>query len=223
MSTINHASGGNFISNAEFLAWMQDKTDGIYGKMRDAMDVSNDRAEAEDALNKIKGAVADLQAGKTTGNEVYAMIDEAKKKYGEAFPAMNETLDPIAKELTDMGATLPGGPAPYIPAPPLKYLPHSNLESTAWTAWQKQWGQEAKAHPELVIGSAKVITSIDKAIADRWSDKIKNQVESFSKEDQLGLINIQEFNAQLNQAKQTASALMDAADKAANSIISHIS
>ena len=37
------------------------------------------------------------------------------------------------------------------------------------------------------------------------------------------MINIQEFNAQLNQAKQTASALMDAADKSANSIISHIS
>jgi F0F1-type ATP synthase membrane subunit b/b' len=37
------------------------------------------------------------------------------------------------------------------------------------------------------------------------------------------LIQIQELNSQLNQAKQTASALMDAADKSASSIINHIS
>jgi hypothetical protein len=42
------------------------------------------------------------------------------------------------------------------------------------------------------------------------------------KQDQLGLINIQELNSEINQAKQIASALLDASSKSADAIISHI-
>jgi hypothetical protein len=58
---------------------------------------------------------------------------------------------------------------------------------------------------------------------DSWTTEIGNTVDGLGKQDQLGLINIQEFNSQINQTKQIASALMDAADKASNAIISHIS
>ena len=52
--SINATSPSNYISNEEILTWMQEKTDGIYGNMRTAMDASNERAHAEDALNTVK-------------------------------------------------------------------------------------------------------------------------------------------------------------------------
>ncbi|MET0792505.1 MAG: hypothetical protein ABW061_13370, partial [Polyangiaceae bacterium] len=109
MSNINGASGQHYISNVEILAWMQDKTDGIYTKMGDAMDVSNDRAEAEDALNNIKAKTADVQAGKADANDLYAMMDDAIKKFGNEFPELTQTLSPIAEELKGLGARRPDG------------------------------------------------------------------------------------------------------------------
>jgi hypothetical protein len=229
MSNINGASGQHYISNAEFLVWMQEKTDSIYTKMGDAMDVSNDRADAEDALNKIKAQIADVQAGKGDPNELYGLMDETMHKYGDAFPEVNDTLGSISQELKDAGAQLPGvsPQKPYIPAPPPQTLGTGQRDEVRanpdYQTWVTQHGEDAKLHPELVIGYTPKAVTIDKETAERWTNKIKDQVEDWSKQDQLGLINIQEYNAQLNQAKQTASALMDASDKAANAIINHIS
>ena len=58
--------------------------------------------------------------------------------------------------------------------------------------------------------------------AERWTKEIGNKVDTLSKQDQLGLIYIQEFNSQLNRTKDTASALMASADKASDNIVSHI-
>lgn len=229
MSNINAASGSHYISNAKFLEWMQTKTDGLYAKMSDAMDVSNDRADAEDALNNIKGKIADLQAGKADANDVYAAIHDATLKFGSEFPEVKDMLTPIAKELADKGAKLPGiitAPPQYIPPRPEETIPDresGDKPNPEYTAWQNAWGKLAELHPDWVGKKPPGPITLDADTANRWQDKIKNTVEALSKQDQLGLINLQEYNAQLNQAKQTASALMDAADKAASGIISHIS
>ncbi len=57
---------------------------------------------------------------------------------------------------------------------------------------------------------------------DSWTKSITDTIDGLGKKDQLGLINIQEFNSEINQAKQVASALMDASNKASDAIISHI-
>jgi hypothetical protein len=229
MSNINGASGGHYISNAEILAWMQEKTDGIYSKMGQAMDVSNDRADAEDALNTINSKIADVAAGKADANELYALMNGAIDKFGTEFPDLAQTLTPIANELHDKGARLPDGTDPepigIIPPPP----PQATLTKAGpipnpdYEKWAKQWGVLFAQHPELVIKPPPAKVTIEDATAKRWTESVKSRVDAFGKDDQLSLISIQEFNAQLNQAKQTASALMDASDKAANSIINHIS
>jgi len=66
-------------------------------------------------------------------------------------------------------------------------------------------------------------TTISSDESDHWSQQIGEAVDALGKQDQLSMINIQEFNSEINQAKQTASALLDAADKSANTIINHIS
>lgn len=231
MSNINGAPGSHYISNAAFLEWMQTKTDGLYGKMSDAMDVSNDRADAEDALNTIKSKIADVQAGNGDPNELYALVNETIAKYGDEFSELKSTLDSISHELHAKGAVPPDGTEemgrkPYIPPPPPPQITLSrggSVPNPAYEKWEQQWGVEFAKYPDMVIRPTPAKVTIEEDTATRWTNAIKDRVDDFSKQDQLGLINIQEFNAQLNQAKQMASALMDSSDKAANTIIGHIS
>src|ERR1041384_2094631 len=89
----------NFMSNEYILTWMEQKTEGIYGKMRTAMDTSDGRAHAEEALNQIKSKIADAQANHTDGALLRADIDEVIKKYGAEFPEVQTTLQPVLDEL----------------------------------------------------------------------------------------------------------------------------
>lgn len=187
----NNVSGSNFISNSEILTWMQKKTDGIYGHMRDAMDTSNNRAHAEDALNDIKNQLLQMKTNGKDATEVNAAIHDTVAKYAEEFPEIGKCLQGFADELDER----------FAAEAAKDIVPHFN------GAW-------------LTFDPPKPVTLDEKKIDD-WTKAIGDKVDALGKQDQLGLINIQEFNAQLNQAKQTASALMDAADKTANSIISH--
>ncbi len=59
--------------------------------------------------------------------------------------------------------------------------------------------------------------------AKRWTEQISDKVDTLGKQDQLGMVHLQDFNAQLNRTKDMASALMASADKAADNIVAHIS
>ncbi len=88
------------MSNATIMEWMELKTENLYTKMRDAMDTSNSRVAAEDALNGIKGKIDDLKAG---GGDPKALRDEIQDtiaQYGAEFPEVSAVLQPIASELS---------------------------------------------------------------------------------------------------------------------------
>ncbi|HYP77048.1 MAG TPA: hypothetical protein VER12_13865 [Polyangiaceae bacterium] len=183
----------NFMSNEYILGWMEAKTESIYGNMRTAMDTSDDRAHAEQVMNSIKSKIADAAANHTDGALLRADLEDAIKKYGTEFPELKTALQPVLDEL------------------------NTRYEKNASAANNFPW--KALNCPAPLPEPV----SISKDDSDRWSKSIDGQVEAFGKADQLSMINIQEYNAQLNQAKQTASALMDAADKSASAIINHIS
>ena len=185
----------NFMSNEYILGWMEQKTEDIYGKMRTAMDSSDSRAHAEEALNQLKSKIADAAANHTDGALLRADFEDAIKKYGADFPELKKTLQPVLDELN-------------------KRYDANVYAAQHPNAWLKNYF-DPNGVPSPV--------TVSKDDSDRWAKSIDDQVEAFGKVDQLSMINIQEYNAQLNQAKQTASALMDAADKSANAIINHIS
>jgi F0F1-type ATP synthase membrane subunit b/b' len=188
----------NYMSNATILAWMELKTEGLYGQMRAAMDQSNDRANAEDALNKIKGKIADAAANGTDATELRADLQAAIDKYGAEFPDVKKTLQPIVDELT------------------------KRHEANVYSAHHRMtWANISVNLPSDYPVSVDPV-KLTKEDSERWGKEISDQVDAFGKTDQLGMVNIQEFNAQLNQAKNTASSLMDSADKAAQNIIGHI-
>jgi hypothetical protein len=202
--SITPAGSSNFISNEEFLTWMQEKTDGLYSKMRTAMDTSNERSHAEDDLNTIKNKLLELKTNSGNTDEVHALVKATLVKYKD-IPEVATVLQPFDTTLDANDKAFKDKQDEYLVALRNPTFTDPADPSTAVVP--------IKPEPEKLRTEQ----------IDNWTKGIGTTVDGLGKQDQLGLINIQEFNAQLNQAKQTASALMDSADKASNSIISHIS
>ncbi|MEP7053003.1 MAG: hypothetical protein ABJB12_21745 [Pseudomonadota bacterium] len=184
----------NYMSSSSIEAWMEQKTEDLYGSMRGAMDTSNTRADAEQALNNIKAAILNAQKNGTDARELQTAIADTLKQYGD-IPEVIKVLTPIETDLTQRIAKADG--------------PQTYGKDFYQRTIQPKPGQ--------------IPVKLEKGDSDNWTQEINDTVDGLGKQDQLGMINIQEFNSQINQTKQIASALMDAADKAANAIISHIS
>jgi hypothetical protein len=193
------------------MEWMELKTEILYTKMRDAMDTSNNRVAAEDALNDIKGKMDDLAASGADAHELHQMVNDTIAQYGEDFPEVGKVLQPIADELSDREKPVPGVQ---------QQTPSNNLPGVrSGNVTGNSGGSAPKPAPLTAPRSVK-ISSDD---AKRWTQQISDKVDTLGKQDQLGMIHLQDFNAQLNRTKDMASALMASADKAADNIVAHIS
>ncbi|MEO7036672.1 MAG: hypothetical protein ABI548_22180 [Polyangiaceae bacterium] len=184
----------NYMSASTIDQWMERKTEGLYGNMRGAMDESNTRADAEQALNDIKAKILNAQKDGTDARDLQKEIADTMKQYGD-IPEVTKTLTPIETDLTKRIAKADG--------------PQTYGNDLASVTLQPTPGQ--------------IPVTLSKDDSDNWTKEIGDTVDGLGKQDQMGMINIQEFNSQINQAKQIASALLDAADKSANAIINHIS
>ncbi len=192
-------SATNFISSSSLEAWMEQKTDDLYGSLRGAMDTSNDRADAEKALNKIKADLVDAGKSGAEPSAIRKEMQDAIDKYKDEFPAVADALQPKLNILNDR-----------ITAS------HTPVTSGYWQDSHKGRVWVAQSPP---VPPAKITTDD----AKDWGVAIGDAVDGLGKDDQLGMINIQEFNSQINQTKQIASALLDSMDKSTNAIIGHIS
>ena len=189
----------NYMSNDQIIAWMEKKTDDQYGRLEDSMDVANGRATEEQDLNDIKTLIVD---SKTNGGDAQALSDAvnaAMDKYKDDPEAM-KVLGPIQSTLKD------------------EYDAASDAASTS-TSYSS--GGSAMVSVSQTSTPAPVKITDDQR--DAWGKSIDGTISDLSKQDELGMVDIQELNSEINQAKQLASALMDSADKSATSIIDHIS
>ena len=185
----------NYMSNFEIVAWMQDKTEGLYGQMRTSMQGANERADAESALDDIKAAIANSKD--KDAQTVYDLIGGALNKYQDV-PEVAQVLQPMLDELNRRG----------------------NQRAQEANTPIVTTGPDGETVVQLPPTPAPVTISSNDV--DAWTKQIGDKVDALGKQDSLAMINIQEFNSQINQAKQTASALLDAADKSSNTIINHI-
>jgi hypothetical protein len=209
-----------YMSNDQIIAWMEEKTDGMYSNLRNAMDDSNKRADAEAALNKISGDIAN---SKTNGGDASAIHDEVNATLAEygAIPGVADVLQPIADSLNSQYGTANPVDVPPPPPPPPPANPDPNGTFTLPT-YTSLTSTASSSTPALAQPAAPVSVKISSDQAETWAKNISDTVDNLGKKDQLALINIQEFNSEINQAKQLASALLDSADKSASAIISHI-
>ncbi len=86
----------NYMSSFTIDQWMEEKTEGLYGQMGDAMDASNDRADAEQELNHINAMLADAKNnGSCDVSAVKDEIDKALTEYKDV-PELVQTLNDIS-------------------------------------------------------------------------------------------------------------------------------
>ncbi|HEY1535593.1 MAG TPA: hypothetical protein VGF76_16340 [Polyangiaceae bacterium] len=197
----------NYLSSSSIDAWMEQKTDALYGQMRDSMDTSNRRADAENALNDIKAKLLAAKDGGGDAADVRAAINETLAEYKD-IPEVAQVLQPLAKTLTDKYVAAANPPAPH-PVTNSGGIAHASAPQNIGV-----WGPPSlQAAPQVKLDSGQI---------DDMTKSIGDAVDALGKQDQLGLINIQELNSEINQAKQIASALLDASSKSADAIISHI-
>jgi hypothetical protein len=196
MSSISGTS--NYMSNVEILEWMQDKTEGLYGGMRSAMNGANERADAESDLNDIKAAIANSANNGGSADTAHELINAALLKYKDV-PEVAQVLQPIATQL------------------------NNSYEQAAIDANKPVQTQDEDGNTILTPGSGKPgPVTIASGDVTNWTKEIGDKVDDLGKQDSLDMINIQEFNSEINQAKQTASALMDSSDKSSAAIINNI-
>jgi len=186
----------NYMSSFTIESWMEQKTEGLYGDMGQSMDVSNRRAAAEEELNKLKDMT--LAAKGKDGNALLVEVNSALSEYSD-IPEVAAALQPMADGLTAQSQK--ANDANMTPG-----------KSTSGYVDSSGSGSTTKGAPFNVDGTN----------ADDWGAAIDHSVNALGKQDALGLINIQEFSSEINQAKQIASALLDSSNKTSDSIINHI-
>ncbi len=205
----------NYMSNTDILGWMETKTDGLYGQMRDEMSGADNNAAAEAALDKIKGDLANSQTNGGDATAIRNEINDALTKYKD-IPGVTDVLQPMADKLNaDASGNSSAQQAALAQLKQVMATPMpTDLQGISMRMGLINLLQQEAAPKPIKVTSQE---------ADAWGKNISDTLDTLGKTDQLSLIDIQEVNSQLNQAKQTASALMDAADKSATSIIEHIS
>ena len=212
----------NYMSNADILVWMEEKTEGLYGNMTAAMSSADNNSDAEAALNKIKGDLANFKAGCGDSAVIHDELNDALAKYGDV-PGIKDALQPMADKVNELYGT--SDPVNVL-APTTAVTGTITSASTAHPQNWQSWSNTNNANTPVIQPATSLAPEQKKIPVDAidgWTDTIGKTLDTLGKQDQLALINIQEINSEINQAKQTASALMDAADKSASAIINHIS
>jgi hypothetical protein len=208
MTDIGTSIPSGYISDAELIAWIEDKSKDQYDKVRGSMAVSEQRSELMNDLSQLK---ADIDAGKSASDivdEMTAIRDEyADSPYAEELDGllgdMQQRVDAggltqqeIKDQIADQDAILND--------------PDASDEEKTSAAMMRDYlfGQLSAA------GTSSFKTE--------FSDKLKSEVEKLGRVDQLDLINIQEAMSNARQTSQLGSNIMASRDQASNAIVGNI-
>jgi len=194
------ASGSNYISNANYDDWLQSKLEDAYGEIRQGMDVSGHRTDATKALNTIKNELLQMKTNGKDASEVTAAIHQAIEEFGEEFPDVKKALGEFADSLDQRAKAA---------------IDASNLPTTEFDSSNDTVRVVPPTHiPEPVKLSDKEIDDI--------TNSIKDTVDGFGKDDQLGLIHLNQLNSRINQTENLFSSLSDSRNKTIDAIINRI-
>jgi hypothetical protein len=184
----------NFISDENLLVWLAMKQDGIYGDLRDHIDMSKARSKLMEDLNHLKSLI---DSGGMSHEEATAEINRLLQAYeGTEFEGpLNELF---AQPLEDL-AEVPDRAQDMMP----------ELDSPVTI------GESMEVPPELVDGLAQEVLK-------PLSGAIENKVDALGRDDQLELIQIQSLTADLREVAQLASNLIASSNQAANTIVGNI-
>lgn len=193
-----------YISDAELIAWVEEKTNAQYDELRGCMDASNQRSDLMKDLSTLK---ADVDAGKKSAGELIDEIEAIRSKYaGSEYQAEVDAL------LVPMEVAY----AKCLPpdAPQGAFLVVTIMESVLPEDLKNDLTLGLMNQPEIQDNST--------LYKQEFSDKLQSEVDQLGRVDGLALINIQELVSDARQTSQLASNLLASRDQAANTLVGNI-
>ena len=192
------ARDSNFISDENLMAWLAMKQDGLYGELRDHIDMSKARSKLMEDLNHLKSLI---DSGGMSHEEATAEINRLLQAYeGTEFEGpLNELFAQPLAELAE------------VPERAQDRLPQVDLPSVD--------------EPELDVPRAMqeaIEDAVTQEVLKPLSGAIENKVDALGRDDQLELIQIQSLTADLREVAQLASNLIASSNQAANTIVGNI-
>jgi len=197
------ATGSSYISHDTIDAWMEMKLNDAYTDMRAGMDTSGHRTEAEKALNGIKNQLLQMKTDGKDASEVTAAMHQAIEQFGDEFPDVKKTLEGFVATLDQRAADA------------TKAAESPTYETTYDADGNPVYIEFPPTHCPAPVHLE------DKEI-ETWTGSIGDAVDGLGKDDQLGLLNLNQLNSHINQTEQIASALVDSRNKSMDSIINRI-
>jgi hypothetical protein len=186
----------NYISDENLLVWLAQKQDGLYGELRDHMDMSRARSKLMADLSNLK---TELDAG-IEPEEAKAEIETLLASYaGTEFEA--ELTELFAGPLAQYAGTEPEAETAEVFGVSVGLENPMGMQDT-----------EALVREHVTLP----------ALTEQLSSSIQNKIDQLGRDDQLELIQIQSLTADIREASQLASNLVASANQASNTIVGNI-
>jgi hypothetical protein len=204
MTDIGTSMPTGYISDAELIAWLEQKSEEQYASLRDVMMTSEHRSDMMKDLSDLK---SDIDAGKPP-DELLLKIGELRAKYKDSPYAaeLDELLVPMeevyAGSLTpeqklELAEMISFGEAPPFFSDETKSMIFTITEVQA---------------EEIVMASHK----------DEFSSRLESEIDQLGRTDQLELIKIQELMSDARQTSQLGSNIISSRDQSSIAIIGNI-
>ena len=205
-------AGQGYISSGELLAWLAMVGGNTYDDMREQMMATEQRAALQEDLGHIKAVIEETQSTKDLAKlqgEIAAVMEkyegtEFEERVNALFGERLKAFQAIDAAATDLGTA----------AQELGQVSSSDPEDPNQQAAMSKHDQARKAYDNAR-------SSIEGQL-DSWKTDVESKLDKLGKDDQLALIRIQELNARINQATQTASNLLASQDQAKSAAIMNL-
>ena len=211
----------NYVSSEELTLWLTEKQNEIYGDMREAIDMSNERSLMQSELSTIKQHLEEANASgdfATVSKEIEAFL----ATHGQS-PEFDQVSGPLLEISASLHAHYPDG----IPSSDDvdQFSAEADLEDVIDDATDGVDGMSAGNDAPL-IGDLPDIDEVPLQYSAEqlksWTDAIGAKIDFLGQQDQLAMIRIQELNGKVNQSEQLVSNLLASQNQTQNAVISNI-
>jgi len=224
------SGNGNYVSDSEIMQWLALQQDRIYGDLREAMDLSRNRASLADALNAIKTELHQANAASPSDfRGVEAKVRELLETYG-SDPDYADICNDLEQTLAGPLAARAAQENDYV-----RKLDEHNaaLKAIATLANHLQGqGHQGNLQAQALLEKGEQLEAnaptppadhpYDDNQLKSWDELIGGKLDVVNKNDQLNMIHIQQLKALGDQSSQLGSQFIASSDKATSSIINNI-
>jgi hypothetical protein len=198
-----------YMSDGDIIAWLQEKSDDQYTKLRDQMGASSERGQIMKGLADLGATADENHSANVNVDSIQKFLDAhagspEAKDYSEKLIKWQITMLPATNELGDAEMI-----AQNIDTAPLSDAQKADLHAALNSALDPD-----NAEASTLANDGQTYTN--------FANDMKNTTDDLGRVDQLGLIQIQQLVSDAKQTDQMASNILSSRDQASNAIVGNI-